>query len=92
MRSVQATLATCTQIVWTYVFELAFLHEVINRWSLAGTGLILGYMLVVAATKMGGTNDEDGTDKEKSEETSLLGHVVRSEQTSDHTDMEKGAA
>jgi len=47
-----ATLATCTQIVWTYIFELAFLHEALNRWSLGGSGLILGYMLVVAAVKM----------------------------------------
>lgn len=47
-----ATLATSTQIVWTYIFELLFLHEAINNWSLAGTGLILGYMLIVAAIKM----------------------------------------
>lgn len=47
-----ATLATSTQIVWTYIFELAFLHETINSWSLAGTGLIIGYMLVVAVIKM----------------------------------------
>jgi len=47
-----ATLATSTQIVWTYIFELMFLHEAINNWSLAGTGLILGYMLIVAAIKM----------------------------------------
>ena len=47
-----ATLATCTQLVWTFIFELAFLHEALNRWSLAGSGLILGYMLVVAAVKM----------------------------------------
>jgi hypothetical protein len=50
--SSEATLATCTQIVWTYIFELAFLHETINGWSFLGTSLILGYMLVVAATKM----------------------------------------
>jgi len=47
-----ATLATSTQIVWTYIFELAFLHETINGWSLAGTGLIIGYMLIVAVIKM----------------------------------------
>ena len=47
-----ATLATCTQIVWTYIFELLFLHEGVNSWSLAGTGLILGYMLIVAFFKM----------------------------------------
>jgi len=47
-----ATLATSTQIVWTYIFELLFLHEALNLWSLAGTGLIMGYMLVVGAIKM----------------------------------------
>jgi len=47
-----ATLGTTTQIVWTYIFELAFLHEGLNRWSLGGTGLILGYMLLVAVLKM----------------------------------------
>lgn len=47
-----ATLATCTQIVWTYIFELAFLHEALNRWSVGGSGLILGYMVVVAAVKI----------------------------------------
>jgi hypothetical protein len=31
---------------------LAFLHETINGWSFLGTSLILGYMLVVAATKI----------------------------------------
>lgn len=47
-----ATLATSTQIVWTYIFEIAFLHEAINLWSLGGTGLILGYMLIVGIVKM----------------------------------------
>lgn len=37
-----ATLATCTQIVWTYIFELAFLHEAIDGSSIMGTVLILG--------------------------------------------------
>ena len=45
-------MATSTQIVWTYIFELAFLHESLNGSSLAGTGLIMGYMLVVAVIKM----------------------------------------
>jgi hypothetical protein len=49
-------LATSTQIVWTYVFELAFLHEGINGWSIAGTTLILGFMLVVGHLKL--TNNE----------------------------------
>ena len=45
-------MATSTQIVWTYIFELMFLHEILNGWSLAGTGLIMGYMLVVGVLKM----------------------------------------
>jgi len=47
-----ATLATSTQIVWTYIFELLLLHEATDPWSVGGTGLILGYMLVVAAIKL----------------------------------------
>lgn len=47
-----ATLATSTQIVWTYIFEILFLHEVLDPWSMGGTALILGYMLVVAGIKL----------------------------------------
>jgi drug/metabolite transporter (DMT)-like permease len=47
----KATLATTTQIVWTYIFELTILHEMLNWWSIAGTILILGYMLLVAILK-----------------------------------------
>lgn len=47
-----ATLATSTQIVWTYIFEIALLHEALNTWSLGGTALILGYMVVVGIVKM----------------------------------------
>jgi drug/metabolite transporter (DMT)-like permease len=46
------TLATSTQIVWTYVFELLFLHEGVNGWSLGGTSLILGFMMVVGISKL----------------------------------------
>lgn len=46
------TLATCSQIVFTYMFELAFLHEPINIWSIAGTLLILGFMTIVGVMKM----------------------------------------
>lgn len=66
----QATLATSTQIVWTYVFEMAFLHETLNAWSVAGTGLILGYMLVVAAMKY--ASSRASTDAMESEQTRLL--------------------
>mmetsp|Transcript_5101 Transcript_5101/g.9752 ORF Transcript_5101/g.9752 Transcript_5101/m.9752 type:complete len:359 (-) Transcript_5101:70-1146(-) len=52
-----ATLATSTQIVWTYIFEIMFLHEAINSWSLGGTGLILGYMILVGAIKMVEANE-----------------------------------
>jgi hypothetical protein len=31
---------------------LAFLHEPINGWSVAGTALILGFMLVIGHSKM----------------------------------------
>ena len=48
----QATLATSTQIVWTFIFEILFLHEQLNLWSLAGTALILGYMMVVGVIKI----------------------------------------
>eukprot|EP00523_Entomoneis_sp_CCMP467_P010974 CAMPEP_0168740672 /NCGR_PEP_ID=MMETSP0724-20121128/12109_1 /TAXON_ID=265536 /ORGANISM="Amphiprora sp., Strain CCMP467" /LENGTH=450 /DNA_ID=CAMNT_0008788133 /DNA_START=239 /DNA_END=1591 /DNA_ORIENTATION=- len=46
------TLATCFQIVFTYIFEMAFLHEPINGWSIAGTVLILGFMMIVGIAKM----------------------------------------
>ena len=47
-----ATLATSTQIVWTFIFEIMFLHEELNLWSLAGTTLILGYMMIVGIIKV----------------------------------------
>ena len=47
-----ATLATCSQIVFTYIFELLFLHEGINLWSVLGTILIIGFMMVVGVYKM----------------------------------------
>jgi drug/metabolite transporter (DMT)-like permease len=46
------TLATCSQIVFTYLFELLFLHETINLWSIAGTVLIVGFMVWVGIIKM----------------------------------------
>jgi len=52
------TLATCSQIVFTYIFELTFLHEDINVWSVAGTVLILGFMIIVGFCKM---QQADGT-------------------------------
>jgi drug/metabolite transporter (DMT)-like permease len=56
------TLATSTQIVWTYIFEMMFLHEGINGWSLAGTGLILGFMLIVGISKVAERNNKDNDD------------------------------
>mmetsp|Transcript_17653 Transcript_17653/g.36902 ORF Transcript_17653/g.36902 Transcript_17653/m.36902 type:complete len:401 (-) Transcript_17653:64-1266(-) len=47
-----ATLATSTQIVWTFIFEILFLHETLNLWSLSGTALILGYMMIVGIIKV----------------------------------------
>ena len=66
-------MATCTQIVWTYIFELAFLHEPINRWSVVGTVLILGFMLYVGHAKMkqADVNKHEVVAGE-SEETALL--------------------
>uniref|UniRef100_A0A7R9ZHZ7 EamA domain-containing protein n=1 Tax=Pseudictyota dubia TaxID=2749911 RepID=A0A7R9ZHZ7_9STRA len=46
------TLATCSQIVFTYIFELVFLHELINVWSILGSLLIIGFMAIVGILKM----------------------------------------
>jgi len=46
-----ATLVTNTQIVFAFLFEIFILHESISPWSLAGTALIVGYMLFVFMTK-----------------------------------------
>ena len=45
-------MATSTQIVWTFIFELLFLHESLNLWSITGTALILGYMMIVGIIKV----------------------------------------
>ena len=71
-----ATLATSTQIVWTYIFEHVFLHEVINSWSLAGTGLIIGYMLIVAVIKMAALPQNS----QQQESTPLLKEITISEE------------
>ena len=55
------TLATCSQIVFTYAFELAILHEELNLWSLCGSALIVGFMVVVGLFKM---READETIKE----------------------------
>ncbi|CAB9528215.1 35 member G1 [Seminavis robusta] len=46
------TLATCSQIVFTYVFEILFLHEPMSLWSFLGTLLIIGFMLIVGILKL----------------------------------------
>mmetsp|Transcript_24156 Transcript_24156/g.51217 ORF Transcript_24156/g.51217 Transcript_24156/m.51217 type:complete len:413 (-) Transcript_24156:102-1340(-) len=58
------TLATCSQIVFTYFFELAFLHEAIHAWSVAGTVLILGFMVIVGVVKMNESGGNDGIHRE----------------------------
>jgi hypothetical protein len=69
----QGTLATSTQIVWTYIFELAFLHEGINGWSLSGTLLILGFMLLVGCLKMKNADPKHHEEVAgETEETALL--------------------
>ena len=40
-----------------------FLHEAINMWSMGGTGLILGYMMAVAAIKMMPTGSLESEEK-----------------------------
>ena len=50
-KAATTTLATSTQIVWTYLFEYMFLHETLQLWSLLGTILILGYMILVGVLK-----------------------------------------
>ena len=65
-----ATLVTSTQICWTFIFEVLFLHEALSLWSLAGTSLILGYMLIVGIIKMIESNRayaamEEARDEEK---------------------------
>lgn len=50
---------------------MTFLHEALNAWSVAGTGLILGYMLVVAAMKYAATVGVNN-DALESEQTRLL--------------------
>jgi len=57
-----ASLATCTQIVWSYIFELAFLHEALDSWSLGGSVLILGYVLLVAYMKINKKEEVDSKD------------------------------
>ena len=47
-----ATLVTSTQICWTFIFEVLFLHEGISLWSSGGLSLILGYVLIVGVIKM----------------------------------------
>jgi drug/metabolite transporter (DMT)-like permease len=65
------TLATCSQIVFTYLFEMLFLHEPINLWSIAGTVLILGFMIVVGMQKMKSSNTKETVAGEP-EELALL--------------------
>lgn len=49
-----ATLVSNTQIVFAFLFEIAILHESISLWSLAGTALIVGYMVFAGMSKMSG--------------------------------------
>lgn len=67
-----ATLATSTQIVWTFIFEILFLHETLNLWSLGGTALILGYMMIVGIIKVMESGKHKDVDVGKDEETGVL--------------------
>ena len=74
------TLATSSQIVWTYLFELTFLHEGINGWSLAGTALILGFMIVVGYLKLShDTTVDHPTVSGEAEQTAFIYSSSRSE-------------
>ncbi len=68
----QATLATSTQIVWTFIFEILFLHEEIDIWSLSGTALILGFMMVVGVIKLIESESADVIDTDSDEEEGIL--------------------
>ncbi len=68
----QATLATSTQIVWTFIFEILFLHEEIDLWSLSGTALILGFMMVVGVIKLIESESAAEIDTDSDEEKGLL--------------------
>ena len=47
-----ATLVTNTQIVFAFLFEVMVLHESLSPWSLAGTALIVGFMVSAGLSKM----------------------------------------
>lgn len=69
-----ATLATSTQICWTFIFEILFLHEELNVWSVGGTCLILGYMMIVGIIKMVESDKQSSKKQEtlKDEEEGIL--------------------
>ena len=59
-------MATSTQIVWTFIFEVLFLHETLDLWSIAGTALILGYMMILGIIKVIESSKHLDTDIEES--------------------------
>ena len=62
------------------MFELLFLHESINYFSILGTLLILSFMVIVGIFKMN-SNDDDDVDDEPEEVTdTLLELALRSNQ------------
>lgn len=58
--------------MWTFIFEILFLHETLNLWSLAGTALILGYMMIVGIIKVIESGKHTEFVVEKDEEGLLL--------------------
>jgi drug/metabolite transporter (DMT)-like permease len=81
-----ATLVTSTQIVWTYGFEELFLRESTNVWSITGTSIILGYMVVLGVYKMvqGQANTGGSTEEHESLLSDLEGqHTYQSQATSE---------
>ena len=49
-----ATLVSNSQIIFAFLFEILILHESISLWSLAGTALIVGYMVFTGVSNMQG--------------------------------------
>lgn len=59
-----ATLITNTQIVFAYSFEVLILHKSLSPWSMAGTTLIVGYMLGAGFYKQRESLSRTGYEKE----------------------------
>ena len=59
-----ATLVTSTQICWTFIFEVLFLHEGISLWSLGRTSLIVGVIKMIESNKAYAASEEARDEEE----------------------------